>query len=123
MRVWLKDRTVLNMSTTEAAWLAGFFDGEGSLTKSTGGRNHKYKSWIVSISNTCLESLQFCSKITNAGSICTKDRKNIENRKPAWDWRVNSQRNIVAICEQMLPYLIIKKIKVKQFLEEWTDLK
>src|SRR5438270_13689339 len=62
MRVWLKESTARRMSEVEAAWLAGFFDGEGSLSHYRGGKDGKYLSWRICIANTYLPSLERCQR-------------------------------------------------------------
>ena len=115
--------TVRDMSVAEAAWLAGFFDGEGSLTVYMGGRNRQYPTWNLSLPNTHLGSLERCREISGAGSISEKTRDHRFNCKRIWVWQVHSQRNIAAIVTQMLPYLTIKRAKADEFLARWSDLR
>jgi hypothetical protein len=111
------------MSETEAAWLAGFFDGEGSLSNYRGGRDGKYRSWILSITNTNQESLDFCKSISQAGVVKLKRRNNAPTHwKISYQWQVTAQRDIVAILSQIEKYLIIKKQPVHDFIETWQDI-
>jgi hypothetical protein len=48
--LWLKPVTAKTMASTDAAWLAGFFDDEGSFGRYRGSRG--YGNWILSIANT-----------------------------------------------------------------------
>lgn len=109
------------MSRVEAAWLAGFFDGEGSITRYMGGRNKAYECVVLSISNTHLGSLKWTKKITGTGTVYLKC-KATKTHKTQYTWRLNSQRNVVDICQQMLPYLVIKRAKINKFLKEWKNL-
>jgi hypothetical protein len=120
MRSWLKECKTKNMLPTQAAWLAGFFDGEGSLTFYMAGRDRQYKTWVLTLPNTNLESLKKCQEITGVGYVRPKPVK--ENRQPCWMWTVATQRDMISICKQMLPYLIIKKKKCALFLSEWVDV-
>lgn len=115
--------TVRDMSVADAAWLAGFFDGEGSLTMYMAGRNKQYPTWNLSLPNTHLGSLERCREISGAGSICEKTRVYRPNCKRLWVWQVQSQRNIAAIVTHMYPYLTIKKGKAGEFLARWSDLR
>src|SRR5438270_12268163 len=115
MRRWLKECTVREMGTTEAAWLAGFFDGEGCLTSSLGGHKGKYRSCIISVSNTHLPSLEYCKQVTGAGSVIKKADAT-DNHKAKWVWQVQSQRNIASILRQLAPYLVTKREKAAEYL-------
>jgi hypothetical protein len=121
MRNWLKDSTSVTMSDTQAAWLAGFFDGEGGIYSYQAGRNKQYKSWNLAIYNTNLASLKACVRITGCGTINRKpDRPRC---KPTWRWQIASQRNLVSVLTQILPYLVIKRAKVKAYLKTWKDVR
>lgn len=109
------------MSTTEKAWLAGFIDGEGSIVYYMAGRNKSHKSWLISLGNTHLGSVEYCQKITGVGSVrLSKPAKG--THKAQWRWRVNPQREIAAIVRQILPYLVIKQEQASKFLSEFEDL-
>ena len=122
MRIWLKPKKARDMTVAEAAWLAGFFDGEGSLAPYL--VRGLYPSWKMSISNTNVDALNHCVAITGAGRVNPKKQRKplLGNRKPQWVWNVDAQRDIEAICRQMRPYLTIKLKSVASFLETWTDI-
>lgn len=116
MRSWLKPCTTKKLSETDAAWLAGFVDGEGTIASARGGRGGRYITWKLSVPNTHYGSLQHCLDVTNVGSITP--RMGIgDNRKPIWHWQVFSQANIASILRQILPYLVIKREAALRFLE------
>ncbi len=121
MRSWLKPSGVVPIKDTDAAWLAGFFDGEGSLCCYLGGRNREYRSWFISVPNTNKDSLLRCQKITGVGAILTK-RRNKPHHKQSWVWRVNAQRDILAIMRALLPHLTIKKKKAAEYLNAFVDV-
>ena len=73
------------MCVGDVAWLAGFFDGEGSLCRYHSG-SRGFKSWVLLISNTCRKSLLHCMKITGCGSVNPKPVK--PGRKQQWQWAV-----------------------------------
>lgn len=120
-RNWLRESRVRQMTAEEAAWLAGFFDGEGSLSQYNGGRSGNCKSWRLSLPNTHLESLEYCSVITNTNPPVQKI-KNCKGKKDCWQWAVNRQREIFDIMQQMLPYLKIKKEKAEYYLRWFEDV-
>lgn len=65
------------MSATEAAWLAGFFDGEGSLSMYLGGRTRKNHCWVLSLGNTDTSALHRCIAYTGVGK--PKENRRITN--------------------------------------------
>jgi hypothetical protein len=124
MRTWLKPNTTKQMLPTEAAWLAGFFDGEGSLGVYN-RRNRKggkvFPSYVLSVPNTYKPALEKCKQLTTAGNVCNKPYTQ-ENHKPQWVWRVYSQRNVIDVLTQLLPYLVIKREKAEEMLAGWSDI-
>lgn len=70
------------------AYLAGFFDGEGSLGHWKNGP--KTRSFSMSLANTNLSILQEFQR-RFGGSVCGKDPKYASNhfqKKMMWQWRV-----------------------------------
>ena len=110
------------MSIAEAAWLAGFFDGEGSLFPYTGdnGRGKRYLGWGMSISNTNHASLQQCQSFTGSGSVVPKPVP--PSNKPHWIWLVRRQRDIASIARQLRPYLVVKADAVDDFFARRQDI-
>jgi hypothetical protein len=111
------------MSATEAAWLAGFIDGEGTISSCMAGRDRKYKTWLISVPNTHFGSLDRCVEITGAGYVLKKTEGRDERRKPQNQWRVTAQRDIYEICRQIRPYCVIKGEQIDAFINEWVDIK
>lgn len=119
---WLKPCSVKKMKPVEAAWLAGFLDGEGSVCCTMGGHNHAYKTWILSIVNTDIRSLEKCVEITGVGKVNKKTKPKSDKHKQIYTWRVASQKNLKSVCEQVLPYCTIKQDQINLFLNEFKDL-
>ncbi len=115
---WLKPDTTKKMKLKDKAWLAGFFDGEGSISIWIDKRG--YGRWTLSISNTHLTSLKFCKSITGVGSIAEKFyKRRKKNWSRQWMWQIKSQLNIISILKQMLPFLKVKKGRTKKILSKW----
>ena len=111
--------TVNKLNIEEAAWLAGFFDGEGSLVTyvPTHLKHLGTKCYALLLPNTHLESLEKCKKITGAGNICIKYCK-LKNRKKQWTWSVHARIYVMSIIKQILPYTVTKRDKIKEILLE-----
>ena len=123
MRSWLKNSDARQMSSTEAAWLAGFIDGEGTVCSYRGGRGGKYQSWILSVTNTNLASLEYCRAITGVGSVRSKRRHNVpEHWKQSYQWQVTAQREIIDVLRQIVGFLQIKRDVAKAFIDNWRDV-
>lgn len=82
---------------TEYAWAAGFFDGEGCSTLSSG-----YIS--ISIAQNHIEVLERFKKIVGLGAVSGPYLTTNENRNPFWRYNVfgNDAKDVM---EQIFPYL------------------
>ena len=110
------------MTAIQASWLAGFFDGEGSICKYKAGRNKAHDSWVLTISNTSYASLFFSKLITGVGAIHPKGKPKKKHHKKQWTWKVHAQRDILSILNQLLPYLIIKKKASDKFIKSFKEV-
>lgn len=109
---------VREMSEAEAAWLAGFFDGEGTLVKyltTNGKTDKKYVGYALMVWNTNMPALEKCLVITGTGAI---KRKCEERPRPIWSWKTGRRADIKSLIEQMLPYLVVKREKALEILGE-----
>lgn len=113
----LKERTARVLDIAEAAWLAGFIDGEGTIARYAA--KVKFFVWVLSVSSTDRGALEYCQQITNAGGVCEK--RVYPGRKPAFVWKVSAQRDLAAVLEQVLPYLKIRREQAEAFLAGWSD--
>jgi hypothetical protein len=102
------------MSQTEAAWMAGLFDGEGGVYGYAA--KGRYKAWTFNLPNTYRPALERCQQIAGCGKI---DRKtpHRSNRKESWVYRISAREDIAAVLRQLLPYLVIKKESAEDFLK------
>ncbi|MHA1627255.1 MAG: LAGLIDADG family homing endonuclease [Candidatus Asgardarchaeia archaeon] len=99
------------MSDTGVAYIAGFFDGEGSIFIS---KSKKQYFLTVSISNTNLHVLEEVQKII--GGNISKSPDNRENSSELFKLRLycNEAKKFL---EKILPYLKIKKEQAKLAIE------
>lgn len=122
MRKWLKKCSVKEMLPTDAAWLAGLIDGEGTIGvyKNSNGHGGRFVQYTLQVVNTHVGALRRCRKISGVGSVNPKWRA--KQHKPCWAWKVSSQRDIIAVLEQVLPHLTIKLPQARRSLRLWKDL-
>ena len=93
------------------SWFAGFWEGEGSLTKN--GRVS-----ICQKDKTPLEFIQ--SKL--GGSLNLRQRKsNFPPHNPIWVWYVSLRRDVIKVAESMFPYLKFRQKKVLEVLEDLRE--
>lgn len=95
-------RKTNKLALTDAAYLAGLIDGEGTITLSRINRN-KYRALVVTISNTELGILQYVQAITGVGKITNK-RIVKPTHTPSFTYQV-ANRQALDILGQIAEYL------------------
>lgn len=127
----------------EKAYIAGIFDGEGSIGiyPVTNGRNTisgstRYYGVRLAIVGTYMPMIKAIYSYYNVGSFCTQKRQALittpsysysvtesEDRlcKQGWKWQVTSKKEIKTILNDILPYLIEKKEQVQIALDFIDD--
>lgn len=106
----------MNLTETQKAYTAGFFDGDGTISIQGGTDKKGNQHWALEIKfyNCNLKVLQTIKRWIGIGSIA--------ERKRTSRWRINyalkvrgvSARNLLA---EIYPYLIIKKPQAEIALE------
>ena len=103
---------MLILTETEKAYLAGIFDGEGSvgyyLKKKTG-----YHRAQIAIYNSNPSIMQWLREKVGYGSISTSKASKYTN----WAWICNSKPQVIEILKSIQSYLIIKADQVDLLLE------
>lgn len=92
------------LSTTDAAWLAGFIDGEGCIML------HKRKSAValrVTASNTHRQTLDWIVKCCGVGAVVWMEYRKSEKNKPSGWWLCNGEA-AESVIRQITPYMITK---------------
>jgi hypothetical protein len=93
------------MTATDAAWLAGFIDGEGSimlaLRRATGA-----VELLLAISNTDRSALETVVQLTGLGAVNERPRQS-SRHKTAYFWRCSSA-GAESVIQQIRPYLRVK---------------
>ena len=91
-------------SRDDLIYLAGFFDGEGSVMAKKGGLNCLI---TLSISNTDLDVLQWIAQ-TFGGQVATHHNPTPYTRKNAWKWELHGEAAI-KLLQELIPFLKTKK--------------
>ena len=108
------------LSAVDAAYLAGFIDGEGTITLSRKHRNEN-RQLAITISNTERQILEFCLKAIGAGKITNK-RTTKSHHTPSFTYAIYN-RQALTLLEQIEPYLRSYKVKrAKLILENYITL-
>lgn len=98
------------MIDTDAAYLAGLLDGEGSymIRKSTSGGG-RYELWEAVISMATTDDvLTWRCKGIAGGYVCGPTRPKSSNARPAWLWTLKG-RVVGPTIEAMWPYIALKR--------------
>ena len=92
------------MNDTEAAWVAGLFEGEGSvvLCRSSNGTHRKYVR--LQLGSTDLDVLEKLKSYAG-GSIYGPRQKEKESHKDFWIWMEGKQDRARELIQAMMPWL------------------
>lgn len=108
-----KYKKVRELSPEEAAYIAGLIDGEGTISLT---RKHRgeHRQLMVSISSTEQPLLRYVLEVIGAGRITNKCTYR-DNHTPSVTYAI-SNRQALAILEQVSPYLKTYKAKRAQLI-------
>jgi len=113
-------RTVRPLAATDAAYIAGLLDGEGTVTLTRKHRNDNHQL-ALSISNTDLPLLRYVLKTVGAGKITSK-RTARAHHTPSYTYAIYN-RQALALLEQLSPYLkTYKAERASLILEHYVAL-
>ena len=110
-------RTIPPLTPTEAAWLAGFLDGEGcfTITYRPVDATHKtgYHQAAIYVSNTCREPLDW---FANKFSVAVKSHDRTPGKhKEIFSTQISGHRACL-LAETLLPYLKVKRRQALIFI-------
>jgi len=112
------------MTEAEAAYIAGLFDGEGTITykkykeKKTKGT---YDCWRISmeIAMTDESVLIWLTEVLGCGTLNKKPRKN--GHKMQYRWRCVF-RDCFHVCCILFPFAHVKLAKIQQVIEHYSTI-
>ncbi|HXY97827.1 MAG TPA: LAGLIDADG family homing endonuclease [Steroidobacteraceae bacterium] len=113
-------RLLNRLSDTEAAYVAGIIDGEGTVTLTRTHRGENRRP-VVSISSTELPLLAYVRGVVGAGRINSKARARMHH-SPSFTYCISS-RQALLLLEQVSPYLKTYKAgRASLLLEHYVRL-
>lgn len=113
-------RKTATLSPTDAAYIAGLVDGEGTISLSRRHRDDE-RQLVLSISNTERPVLDFVLKTVGAGKI-TRKRTYSEQHSPGLTYAINN-RQALDLLHQIAPYLRTHKARrAKLVLDRYVEL-
>lgn len=98
----------MKLPENESAYIAGIFDGEGTITGTLNavGQPHFY----AAIANTNLELLEWIQ--VRVGGVIDEKRRSAIATKTCYELSFRSIENLIRFLEEVQPYLRVKKRKV-----------
>jgi hypothetical protein len=97
------------LSPTDAAYLAGFFDGEGSFVILRGAHGSPNNTFRVTVSGSKESVIAWIAEVTGVG---TRVYANLTAKNPKWaeKWTWTAQADAAeSFTRQLLPYLKLKR--------------
>ena len=112
------------MTEAEAAYIAGLFEGEGTITYKKykeKKRNGIYDCWRISmeIAMTDRSVLVWLTEVLGCGTLNKKPRKN--GHKMQYRWRCVF-RDCFHVCCLLFPYAHVKLGKIQQVIEHYSTI-
>ena len=113
------------MNVSDAAYVAGLFDGEGSVyIKRMDQMKHKrpgkpvHKVWVIrmEMAMTDKDTIQWCHELFGCGHF--GERKVKKGYKRQWRWRV-AHRDALYVAKILWPYAQVKLHKIEQIIDHY----
>ena len=102
------------MSNSDLAWVAGLFEGEGTI--STPPKSE------LRIKMTDLDIIQRFQTITSSNRICTEEPR-APHHKRIWITRITGKSNCRAFLSKILPYLGMRRAHRALDLLDFIELR
>ena len=123
----------MEISIAEAGYIAGLFDGEGSLQckqawekkkKHTGKGYRNTNAWRINmeIAMTDESVIRWVHEVLGVGSVIRRNVKGTTKSgrkyKTQWRWRCTF-REALYVCKLLWPYAIVKLHKIEQVIDHY----
>ena len=108
-----------DLSSCDAAYLAGLIDGEGCLfARKVKSRNTVGVQSGLAIAMTCRHILEQMQELTGIGSVILSPSSKNQPRgwKDCWRWDVGAQ-SVAMLIPKILPFLRIKRTQAELIIE------
>lgn len=96
----------------DSKYIAGFFDGEGSICLTGKNKNR----WTISIPQTNFEVLESIYKFLGYGRVIKVTKRKV-HWKDAWVYQIGKQEEVFNFLKLIYPNLIVKRDKVYKALK------
>ena len=114
------------MEISDAAYLAGLFDGEGCVTykqymRKRKGKKKAYPTWNIQmeISMTDEATIKYVHDVLKVGSVNKRPpHKTSMGKKMQWRWRC-SYRDAYYVAKLFWPYTQTKLHKIEQIIDHY----
>ena len=114
------------MKETDAAYIAGLFDGEGHVIykqypKQRKGQKKAYPTWKITLEMNMTEEsiIRWVHEALGVGTVCKKPpSKNQMGRRMQYRWRCSS-REAYGVCCLMFPYAHVKLPKIQKIIDHY----
>ena len=118
------------LNDVDAAYIAGLFDGEGSITykqymRKRKDQNKAYPTWSIQmeISMTERSIMIWLLEVLGCGSVNKRPpHKASMGKKMQWRWRCG-YRDAYYVCKVIWPYAHIKLPKIQKIIEHYATKK
>ena len=116
-KLGLRHRNILRhieLTDTEAAYIAGIVDGEGSINMNA---FRKQPIPQVSIANTDIRLINWLMEKLKSLNPHLYTRPATETQKPVYKIYVANNASVQALLERIVPYMVIKKERAEVMME------
>ena len=116
----------MGISIADAAYIAGLFDGEGSITykqymRKRKGKQKAYLTWNIQmeVSMTDESLIRWIHDILKVGSVNKRPpHKKSMGKKMQWRWRCG-YREALYVAKIIWPYTQVKLHKIEQIIDHY----
>jgi hypothetical protein len=105
------------MKAIELGYVAGFFDGEGTIGSRITDRG--YRIYKLSIGQTCPEPLYFIHKVMGVGGVDGPYDRG--KHKPIWFYRVSRREDVSRFIRLIRPYVQVKGADIDKVLQLMSE--